>query len=205
MEQIAYSMDVRPLLARNTETGEVLPTYGTDMAGNLIYVRQGHRGVLDSRHQLLQFIDASIRHPWECGAEEVLSRIRTQIDAAPDKLRQELLGVYPDYRVPQISGVTHLDVQDGRFDDEEIIAVLGVLEMPGVEEALFEQFVEVLQGIGVERIPAIPCFTEAFHEGGNCTAGQPVETTRHGWMRDGRVIIKSGVVLPDATYQGENK
>lgn len=205
MEQIAYSMDVRPLLSRNTETGEVLPTYGTDLAGNLIYVRHGHRGALDSRHQLLQFIDASIRHPWECGVDEVLGRIRSQIDAAPEKLRQELLGVYPEYRVPQLSGVTHLDIQDGRFDDEEIIAVLGVLELPDVDESLFEQFVEVLQGIGVERIPSIPCFSDVFHAGANCTVGQPVETARHGWMRDGRAIIKSSVVLRGTAAEGELK
>jgi hypothetical protein len=205
MEQIAYSMDVRPLLARNTETGEVLPTYGTDLAGNLIYVRQGHRGELDSKHLLLQFIDASIRHPWECGADELLSRIRSQIDAAPEKLKQELLGIYPDYRVPQLFGVTHLDIQDGRFDDEEIIAVLGVLEMPDVDEALFEQFVEVLRGIGVEKIPSIPLFTETFHEGENCAAGQPVETTRHGWMRDGRVISKSRVLSQATTPKGDSQ
>jgi hypothetical protein len=160
-----------------------------------VFARHGHSGGLESQYQLLQVIDESSRHPWECGHNEFLASIKAKINAAPESLKAELLGVYPDYQLPVLEGVTHLDIRDKRFEDDEIVAVLGVLEMPNVEGALYEQFVEMLLSIGVEHIPHIPAFNPLYHDGENCTPGQTVDTTYQGWMRDGRVLIKSKVVL----------
>jgi hypothetical protein len=189
-------IDNRPLLARSTGTGVALATFGLDLAGRIVFACHGHSGGLESPYQLLQVIDESSRHPWECGHDEFLSSIKAKINAAPERLKTELLELYPDYQLPVLNGVTHLDIRDKRFEDDELVAVLGVLEMPGVEDALYEQFVEVLKGIGVEQAPHIPAFNPLYHDGEGCTPGQTVETTYYGWLRDGRVLIKSKAALP---------
>ena len=175
------------------------PTIIEDLKGQILFSKSGFfADMIPSDVEILSFAnDKVVRYPWHLSQEQFSDFIAAQISALPDAMREKLEKCYPRNSVRKIASIAFPVIGDTSLTDERVMELIGAIEADNANPELVKNAVAALENKGVLRIPQVGRFMPMYHQPRDTTPArmQHVEVLSDGWVRDGRVLRKSLVVL----------
>ena len=184
---------------KRLSNGEWKPLFIRDVLGRLVWTPEptlAEGNPFNDTSVVLDFKeDSRAPMPWHWSRQQFVDALSQWIEESPRSLETTFKRLYPRME-PMMVPYLHVEAVRASMGDSELLKVIDSLSEAGIDTKLRQAVLTKLEDVGVMPIPNIELFTEIYHQaasGSDLRRWQPVEVISHGWMRDGRALIKSEV------------